>query len=316
MTSIPSNLTLIREDFQNSRALSEIKAAMQAAPTDYVMVVGLNDLVDVTGPLTGGVHYLATHVATRRAFRHSKPVLAYDPILLTQFNYLGMPILHKDLVTLFPDTSVEPWHRLMVRAQMQGASFSLVTGNHTIIEPWPRPELSGAYAQYRYSIDPDAIMEAVPSVLVREINQQPFYSLRHPRAEPVTVFCRGCSPEFLDSLPAMNVTIELVQDFDYNRIRSSNTNYVAWFDGIAEAVDTETLNQLQLGLEFPGVTVVSPRIIEHFSVAAYHHPAFSTLRGITRGFHPVAWMAQTRDLSLTPPSEGYVNNQAILREIP
>lgn len=316
MTSIPPNLTLIREDFQNPRALSQIKASMEAAPTDYVLVVGANDLVDVSGTLTGGVHYLATHVATRRAFRHSKPVLAYDPLLLIQFNYLGAPILHKSLLPLFPDTSVEPWHRVLVRAQLQGASFSLVAGNHTIIEPWPRPELSGAYAQYRYSIDPDAIMEAVPSVLVREINQQPFYSLRHPRAEPVTVFCRGCSPEFLGSLPAMNVTIELVQDFDYNRIRSSNTNYVAWFDGIAEAVNTETLNQLQLALEFPGAVVVSPRIIEHFSVAAYHHPAFSTLRGIVRGFHPVAWMAQTRDLGLTPPSEGYVNNQAILREIP
>ena len=313
---IPSNLTLIREDFQNPRALSQIKASMEAASTDYVMVVGVNDLVDVSGMLAGDVHYLATHVATRRAFRHSKPVLAYDPILLTQFNCLGMPILHKSLVPLFPDTSVEPWHRVMVRAQLQGASFSLVAGNHTIIEPWPRPELSGAYAQYRYSIDPEAIMEAVPTVLVHEINQQPFYSLRNPRAEAVRAFCRNCSPEFLTSLVAPNVTIEVVQDFDYDRIRTSNTNYVAWFDGIAEAVDTETLNQLQLALEFPGVVVVSPRIIEHFSVAAYHHPAFSTLRGIVRGFHPVAWMAQTRDLSLTSPSEGHVNNQAILREIP
>lgn len=317
MTSIPLNLTLIREDFQKPRSLSEIKVLMEAVPTDYVMVVGLKDIVDVTGPLFGNVHYLATHVATRRHFRHSRPVFpVYNPIILMQFNYLGMPILHKSLVPLFPEASVEPWHRVMVRALLQGSNFSLTTGDHTIMDPWPRPELSGAYSQYSFSIDPDAVMEAVPTVLVREINQQPFYKLRNPRNEAVTAFCRNCSSEFMGSLASYNVSVQTLETYDYGRIRTTGTNYVAWFDGMLDAVNEEILNQLQLALEFPGIGVVSPRLVEDFTIPNYHQPAFSLLRGITPGFNSTAWMAQTRDLGLTSPIAGYVNNQAILREIP
>ncbi len=316
MTSIPPNLTLIREDFQSSPSLSEIKARMGSVPTDYVMVVGLDDIVEVISPLDQGVHYLPTHVATRRAFRHSRPVVPYDPVLLIQFNCLGMPILHKSLVSLFPETSVEPWHRVMVRAQTQGASFALAQGNHTIVEPWPRPELSGAYDRYRFSIDPEAVMEAVPSIRIHEINQQPFYSLKNPRVESITAFCRNCSDDFVASLAGYNIRIEQVQEFDYNLILASSATYVAWFDSIAESTDSEALSELHTGLEFPGVSVVSPRIIDHFSLAAYHHPAFSMLRGVTPGFNSIAWMARRADLVQTPPSEGYVNNQAILREIP
>ena len=317
MTSIPANLTLIRVDFQKPPSLSEIKASMLAAPTDYVMVAGVKDIVDVIGPLFGGVHYLATHVRTRRAFRHSRPVVdVYDPIVLIQFNYLGMPILNKDYVHLFPETSVEPWHRVMVRALLAGSNFSLVEGGHTIVEPWPRPELSGAYSQYHHSIDPDAVMEAVPTVLVEEINQQPFYSLRNPRHEAVRAFCKGCSPDFIASLAGLNVSVETLTAFDYDRIKDSNTNYVAWFEDIQEAADPEVQQQLQLALEFPGVSIVSPRMVEDWTVATYHHPAFSTFRGIVPGFNSTAWMALTRNLNVQPPSEGYVNNQAILREFP
>ena len=317
MASVPSNLTVIRENFQKPRSLSEIKALMAAATTDYVMLAGDKDIVDVVGPLFGGVHYLATHVTTRRAFRHSKPVVAvYDPILLIQFNYLNIPILHKDYVHLFPETAVEPWHKVMVRALLAGSNFSLVEGNHTIVEPWPRPELSGAYAPYRFSIDPDAVMEAVPTVLVEEINQQPFFSLRNPRYEAVKAFCKECSPEFIASLAGLNSSAEILLNFDYGQIRASNTNYVAWFEGVEEAVGPDTLQQLQLALEFPGISVVSPRLVEDWTIPNYQHPAYSTFRGIVPGFNSTAWMAQTRKLNDSPPLAGYVNNQAILREIP
>jgi len=62
--------------------------------------------------------------------------------------------------------------------------------------------------------------------------------------------------------------------------------------------------------------VVSPRLVEDWTIPNYHHPAYSTLRGIVPGFNSTAWMAQTRKLNDSPPSAGYVNNQAILREIP
>ena len=316
MTSIPANLTLIREDFRNPRSLAEIKASMQTAPTDYVMVVGLKDIVDVSGNLVSGVHYLLTHITTRRAFRHTRPLIPYDPVLLIQMNYMGTPILHKSLVHLFPEASVEPWHRVLVRAQLAGSWCDPVSGSHTVVDPWPRPERSGAYSVYRHSIDPDAVMEAVPGVLVKEINQQPFFAPRNPRIEPITVFCRNCSPDFMGSLVAQNVRIETIPAFDFNRMRTSNGSYVAWFDGIEEAVDDQTLSQLQMALEFPGVAAVSPRIIDQFNVARYHHPAFSTLRGIVQGFNPVAWMAHTRGLGLSPPTTGHINNQAIVRKIP
>ena len=315
MTSVPLNLTVIREDFQVPARLSELKARMLAPNTDYIMVAGLEDIVEVTSPLTAQVHYLPTHMATRRAFRYSRPVVPYDPLLLTQFNILGRPILHKSLVPLFPETSVEPWHRVMVRAQMDGASFALAEGNHTIIDPWPRPALSGAYAHYRHSLDPEAVMEAVPGVVVEEINRQPFYSLRQPRHEAITVFHRNCSDDFLGSIAGLNVNFERLESFDYTRIRDSNTNYTAWFDGIAAAIANATLHRLLVALEFPGVTVASPRVISQSDLASYHHAPFSTLRGISTGFNPNAWMTQTRTMPFTPFSDGHVNNQAILREI-
>lgn len=315
MTSIPNNLTLIREDFRDPRSLSEIKSAMLAAPTPYVMVVGHKDIVDVSGILNLHIHYLQTHVATRREFRYSKPLMPFSPILLLQFNCHGIPILHKDMVPLFPDTSVEPWHRTMVRALLAGAAFGAVGGSHTIIEPWPRPELTGAYAHYRFSLDPEATMEAVPTVLVTEVNQQPFYRLRKPVSEAITAFCRNCSETFVASLAAPNVSVETLPVYDHARIRRAKTNYVAWFDGIAEAADDQILSQLQLGLEFPGVRFISPRLIPSFSIPTYHHPAFSTLRGISSGFNQAAWMTRTSELGSAAPSDGYTNNQAILREI-
>jgi hypothetical protein len=311
MTSIPNNLTLIREDFQKAGSLTELKAAMGAATTDYVMVAGIRDIVDVSGVLDGDVHYLPTHVATRRAFRYSRPVLAYDPVLLAQFNYMGLPILHRSLIPLVPDTAVEPWHVALVRAQLQGASFSLVAGSHTIIEPWPRPELSGAYAHYHHSLDPAATMEAVPTVLVQEINQQPFYTLRDPRAESFRIFCRNCSNDFIGSLAASNVVVETLPEFDYNRIRDSNATYVAWFDGIEGANDDKVLSQLQVGLEFPGVVVISPRVVADLTLETYRLPA----NGIFSGLDPAAWMARTRDLGPTLPVAGYTNTQAILGKI-
>lgn len=315
MTTIPPNLTLIRENFQKPGSLAALKAAMLAAPTDYVMVVGKDDIVDISGVLEGEVHYLATHVATRRAYRHARPVLVYDPVLLTQMNYAGMPILHQSVVPLFPETAVEPWHTVMVRAQSQGASFSLVGGSHTIVEPWPRPIRGGAYSQYRYSFDPAAIMEAVPAILVQEINQRPFYSLRDPRVEAVTAFCHNCSDDFISSLAAPNVHIRVMAVPDYSWVQAASTNYVTWFSNIAEAVTDKFMNQLQLALEFPGVSIVSPHVLGTLSPATYSQSAFSTAGAIINGFHSGAWMARTRDLNVNPPSSGYTNTQAILREI-
>lgn len=313
--TIPVNLTLIREDLRNPRLLKAIKADMLAAPTDYVMVVREDDLVDIQGELTGDVHYVATLVGTRRAIRYSRPVIEYDPVLLTQFNYIGAPILHKSLVPLFPETAVEPWHTVLVRAQSQGASFSLVEGDHTIIEPWPRPELSGAYGHYRTSFDPAAVMEAVPTVLVEEINHRPRYSLRNPRAGSVHAFCRNCSIEFIGSLAALNVAVEVVPEFDLGRLKAANADYVSWFDGIAEADSDKTLSQLQVALEFPGVSVVSPRVISEFTPANYHMPAFGLNSGIHTGFDPSAWFSRTRDLGLSAPVAGCTNSQAILRKV-
>ena len=315
MTTVPHNLTLIREDSRNPGTLSQLKARMEAAPTDYVMVVGENDIVDVPGILDGDVHYLATHVATRRAFRLSRPVLGFDPVLLIQFNYLGRPILHRSLMPLFPGTAVEPWHTFMVRAHLQGAGFSLVTGDHTIIEAWPRPERSGAYSRYGYSFDPAAVMEAVPTVLVQEIDQKPVYTLRNPRAESITAFCCNCSMDFVGSLAAPNVSVQILGDYDHGRLLAAQSNYVAWFDGIEESCGPNTLNQLLLGLEFPGVEAISPRLVTEFSLETYHYPAFSSQIGLSEGLDPDAWLVQQRELGLVPPSDGYVNNQAILRKI-
>lgn len=311
MTSIPSNLSVIREDFQKARSLAEIKAAMEAANTEYVMVVGKNDIVDVAGPLEKDVHYLPTQVGTRRAIRYARPVLAYDPALLAQFNYLGFPIVRRSLVPLFPETGVEPWHMMLVRAQLQAASFGLLDGSLTIIEPFPRPELSGAYAEYHHSLDPEATMLAVPGILAEEINQQPYYTLREPRADTIKAFCCNCSDEFRDSLAAPNVSIETLVAFDYDRMRTSNTTYVAWFHGIDEAADAKTLSQLQTALEFPGVGIVSPRLTNVFSVESYH----STANGIINGFSFAAWMARTCDLGPAFPTTGYTNMQAVLRKI-
>ena len=315
MTRIPNNLTLIRDDLRKPGSLSDLKARMLASPTDYVMVVGSEDTVDITGILNNDIHYLATHVTTRRAYRYARPVLAYDPILLTQFNYLGMPILHQSMVPLFPGAAAEPWHTALVRAQTQGASFSLVAGNHTIVEPWPRPERGGAYAPYGYSSDPAAIMEAVPTILVEEINHRLYYSLLYPRAEAVTAFCHNCSDEFMISLAASNVTVQILPAPDYYRVRNASSSYVAWFDGIVETANDKTLTQLRVGLEFPGVTVVSPYLLSNFSPDTYRRAAFSTAGGLISGFYPNAWMARTCDLGPTPPTGGCINTQAILREI-
>ena len=288
---------------------------MEATSTDYIMVVGSNDIVDVTGPLISGVHYLQTHVRTRRAFRHSRPLGVYHFMLLLQLNYLGMPIFHRSLIPLFPGASIEPWHRLMVRAQTQGAGFSVLAGSHTIVDPWPRPELTGAYSEFDCSMDPEAVMEAVPGILVTPINNQPFYRLRNPVAEGVTAFCRNCSIDFMSNLAALNVSVQTMTEFNYARIRACNTNFVAWFDGIEEAVDNEELlNQLHVGLQFPGVLVISPRFVTDFTIATYHHPAFSLRHCIGPGFNSAAWMTQTRNLGGVPPSAGYVNNQVILRK--
>lgn len=315
MTIVPLNLTLIREDFRNPRSLAEIKADMLVAPTDYVMVVWDNDDLNITGVLEGDVHYVTTHVATRRAPRFTRPLPDYEPIHLLQYNYLSRPILHQSLVPLFPEVAVDPWHTVLVRAQTQGASFSQVAGSHTIVEPWPRPERSGVYAEYDYPFDAAAIMEAVPTVLVEEINRRPFYSLLDSRAEAITAFCHNCDEDFIADLAAFNVTIEILLAPDYDRVRSAKTNHVAWFDGIAEAVTGRTLNQLQVGLEFPGVSVVSPKVLSTLSPATYHRTVFSTVRGITTGFSANAWLSQTRNLGASPPSVGHTNTQAILREI-
>lgn len=311
MTSIPANLSVIREDFEKGQPLAKIKAAMEAANTEYVMVVGKNDIVDVAGPLVADVHYLPTQVGTRRAVRYSRPVLPYDPALLAQFNYMGLPIVRKTLVPLFPETAVEPWHMMLVKAQLQGASFGLLDGSLSIIESWPRPKLSGAYAEYHHSLDPEATMLAVPTVLAREINQQPYFTLREARAETIKVFCCNCSDEFRDSLSAPNVSVETIVAFDYDRIRTSNTTYVAWFHGIDEAAHAQTLIQLQTALEFPGVGIVSPRLTNVFSVETFH----TTANGILNGFSFAAWMARTCDLGPAFPTTGYTNMQAVLRKI-
>jgi hypothetical protein len=316
MTTTPLNLTLIREDFDNPRSLAQIKADMAASPTDYVMVVGENDIVDVSGVLDGGVHYLATHVATRRAVRHSWPVLGHDPLLLTQFNYLGFPILHRSLVPLFPTAAVDPWHTVMVRAQAQGAQISPVAGDHTIVESWPRPERSGAYSRYQYSFDPAAVMEAVPTILVEEINQRPVYSMRDSRAETITAFCYNCATDFIASLAAPNVSVQLLLEPDFDRIRACNTSYVAWFDGIFEAINGDTLNQLRLALEFPGVKAASPHLVTDFTPRSFSRSAYAAMGGIVSGLNQSAWLAQTRDLGITPPTDGCLNTQAILRKIP
>jgi len=140
--------------------------------------------------------------------------------------------------------------------------------------------------------------------------------LRNPRYETVKAFCKDCSPEFVASLAGLNSSVEVLSTFDYNRIKASNTNYVAWFEHKQEAVGPDTLQQLQLALEFPGISVVSPRLVEDWTIPNYHHPAYSTLRGIVPGFNSTAWMAQTRKLNDSPPLSGYVNNQAILKEFP
>jgi len=313
--TIPANLTLIREDFLKLGGLTELRVRMLAAPTDYVMVVGKDDVVDVSGVLDGDVHYLATHVTTRRAYRHPRPVVAYDPLLLTQFNYMGLPIFHQSVIPLFPDVAVEPWHTTLVRAQTQGSSFSLVAGTHTIVEPWPRPVLDGAYSQFGYSFDPAAIMEAVPTILVQDINHRPFYSLRDSRAEAISAFCHNCSEEFISSLSASNVLVQVLSVPNFDQVCSTQSEYVAWFDGILETASDDTLSQLRVGLEFPGVGLVSPFLLNDFSPATYRRTAFSSYGGIVSGFHPNAWMARTRDLGLTSPNEGFTNTQAILREI-
>lgn len=314
MATIPSNLSLIREDFRKPRSLGAIKADLAAAPTDYVMLVGLDDQVDVAGPLTQDVHYLTTKVSTRRAVRYTRPELDFDPLLLIQFNYIGSPIFRRSLVPLFPEASLEPWHTLLVRAHLQGASFSRLAGTHTIIEPWPRPELAGVYAHFRTSFDPAAVMEAVPTVQVEEINLRPFYSLKDPRAGSMTAFCRNCSHEFLHSLAALNVQVRTVGDLMVSELRRSGGEYVAWFDGIQEACRRDALLQLQIALEFPGVTVASPRLVTEFSLASYHAPAFWLTGGIHNGFAPEAWFTRTRDLGPTPPEAGYTTSHAILRK--
>lgn len=314
MATLPPNLTLIREDPRQPRSLSKIKASMTQAPTDYVMVVSLADIVDIPGTLVGDVHYLTTHVATRRQYRHTRPTVAYDPLLLTQYNYMGSPILHRSLIPLFPEAAREPWHTLLVRAQTQGASFSLIPGDHTIVDSWPRPALSGAYAEYRRPFDPEAVMEAVPALLVEEISQQPFYRFRNPLAETVKAFCRGCAPEFLASLVEGGVVIHEVAGFDLTQIRASTETYVAWFDGIADVAGKNLLTQLRIGLAFPGVSVVSPQVVTEFTPGSYRCLPFE-VRGIHRGFSSIAWMSRTADLSSTPPTTGCTNSQVILREI-
>lgn len=314
MTSIPANLTLIRDSLKKPGSLATLKAAMLAVATDYVMVVGEEDIVDVQGTLDGEVHYLATHIATRRAYRYAKPVISYDPLLLSQFNYAGRPILHQSIVPLFPTSAVEPWHTVMLRAQTQGAGIGRVAGNHTVIEPWPRPELSGAYAPYHYSFDPAAIMEAIPSIIVEDVNHRPLFRLRNPMAEAITAFCLDCSDEFVGSLAAPNVRVEVLLAPDFERVRQTKTNLVAYFESIEEPVSDQILGRLQLGLEFPGVSAVSPRLVSALSVQTYRQPAFSAVGGLISGVHPKAWLTRTRDLGLGPPSEGAVNTQAILRE--
>ena len=316
MASVPLNLTLIREDFANPRSLNQIKASMAAAPTDYVMVVGKDDIVDISGTLEGDVHYMATHVATWRAHRFSKPVFdVVDPVELIQFNCLGSPILHQSMVPLFPETAVEPWHTVIVRAQSQGAGISRVLGNHTIIEAWPRPDRSGAYPQYQYSFDPVAVMEAVPAILVEEINQQPVYSLRSPRADTITAFCHSCSTDFIASLAGLNVSVQTLLEWDYDRIRTCESTYVAWFDSIAEDACEDILDQLVLALAFPGVVTASPYLLTEITPKTYARTPFSRMGGIIRGFSSDAWMMRTRELDPTPPSTGYSNTQAILRKI-
>lgn len=316
MTTIPGNLTLVRSSFRDPGSLKTVKDAMLAAPTDYVMAVGPDDLVDVLEPLTGDVHYLATHVGTANAYRYSRPVLDYDPLLLTQFNYLGSPILHRSLVPLFPEAAVEPWHTVMLRAQAQGADFSLVSGGHMIIEPWPRPKFSGAFAHFRTSFDPTAVMQVLPGILVTETNQRPFYSLLPTRSGPVAAYCRDCTPGFMSSLEAPGVSIHQVTSQDLNLMCTSNAEYVAWFDGMAETANSRVIEQLQVALEFPGVAAVSPRLVEEFTPSSYHMAAFWLKGGLYSEFSSRAWMLKTTKLSQGFPVTGCTNSHAILRKLP
>lgn len=312
MSTIP-NLTIIPDDLTSYSSLSRLRTEMLNAPTDYVMVTGALDTVEITQDLTDDVHWLPTFLRTKRTTHQGRPVIPYDPVLMLQFNYAGSPIFRKELALGFPEASVEPFHAMLVRAVTAGKTFSLATGKHEIMNQWPLLAPSGAYGRFTTSFDPVAIEEAIPGLTVSEINHRPFFKLRDTRHGRIEGLTRGCSMAFLESLAGYNVTVRQVSDISNDLITSSEADYIAWFDGIQEAVDTNTLNHLAAALEFPGVVAACPRLISDFSVQTYHLLPYGLKSGIYQGFSPRAWMI--RQSHEVIPVTGYTSSHAILRPV-
>ena len=301
----PANLTLIPLGKQDS--LARLKQRMLDAPTDYVMVINPLDQVVVDDPLTGDVHYLPSLIRTRRALRYVYPVIDYDPLLLSQHNICGSPIIHKDLVPLFPIAAQEPYHGFLVAAMQQGASISLVDGMHQIVDPWPRPEVSGAYHRWFGRFDPAAVQAVAPGLLVVDLADHPMYYLQDTRKDTVEVFHTGCSPQFLDSLKASWVTLTPAAAPQI----SQTAAYTAWFEGIEEALDDQTLDDLRIALHFPQIEAASPRIVNEYSIEEFTRRLPWECRAVYRGLNSRAWIKRSTG---SVPTTGGTYSRVVLRE--
>lgn len=307
--ALPANVTVVHSNRYPS--LSALREALLLAPTDYVIAVRSNDRLTIDGPVTGDICYLPSAIGTRRYSGYPRPAIPFDPLLLIQWNYMGHPVVRKELAALLPDTAQEPWHVLLVRAWLQGASFSQVAGLHTLVLTYPWPEESPAYSPFCFPFDTRAIEEAVPTIQAERINHRAYFQMREVRQKGIHVFHRGCSEEFLNSLAGYSVTLQHMPIPDMNLMLSSEAEYIAWFEDVRSSAERDLFGRLLPALEFPSVRYVSPRLVDGY----LYEPAPADF-GISSGLHPgaihKAWIARRASLLSPIPNLGHVLGHAVL----
>lgn len=306
--AIPKNLTLIRLPARDMPSLSELRESMMAIRTQYVMVIGPNDEVDLEEPITGDVAYLPTVLRTRRAVRQTRPALPYDPVLLGQINFIGRPIINVNMTPLMPTSAYDPWHSLLLAAQAQRAVFKPLTGTYTQVESWPRPVRSGElWDEHRTSFDPAASN-------AESINGRPYPVAEDRSRLPMKIYHRNCDDRFLAGLMGEKVTLVSMPTFDWDTIRQDRTSVVGWMDGIEESLGSSPAEWLKKSL-IPGVRFLSPGITQNFDLGSLRYGNYWFKCGIYPGFNPQAWVCSGDKLGKHLPTYGHTSSYVTLRTL-
>lgn len=305
--SIPHNLSVIRLPERNLPTLSELREMMLAVKTQYVMVIGPKDSVEIDGPISGDIAYVTSILRTRRAIRQVREALPYDPVLLRQINFIGRPIVNKHFVHLLPSAADDPWHSLALAAQALDAKFVSISGSHSIIEPWPRPVRGLLWGEFKTSFDPHASA-------ANAINGRPYPTTEAYLNESFRVYHRNCGDAFLKDLIEEGVILESMPVFDWDKIKNSKEFLVGWMDGVEESFKTSPASWMKRSM-IPETRYVSPGLTENFRIQSlsYGHHWFEC--GIYPGFDTRAWFVRRESIWRDPPTAGHTSSYVTLKTL-